>query len=181
VIDRTPLRTERLRLEPIVPSLAEELWEASKASLRELHPWMWWAAEASLESTRAFAEETVRLRREGMSYQFAVRDDRGVAGAVGVDIHGAERRLGEIGYWIRTDRAGRGYATEAGGAVVDVSFAQLGLYRLELRAGVENRASQRVAEKLGFSREGMLRQGCALGRTGYDCYLFGLLVTDPRP
>ena len=181
MIDRTPLRTERLRLEPIGPNLADELWEASKASLLELRRWMWWANEASLESTRAFAEDTERQRREGMSYQFAVRDDLGVAGAMGIDIHGAERRIGEVGYWIHTDRAGQGYGTEAGHAVVDFAFADLGLYRLELRAGVENRASQRVAEKLGFRREGTLRQGCPLGRTGYDCYLYGLLASDPRP
>jgi RimJ/RimL family protein N-acetyltransferase len=181
VTDGSTLRTERLRLEPIAPGNADELWEASKTSLRELNRWMWWAAEASLASTRAFAEDTERLRREGMSYQFAVRDDGGVAGAMGVDIHGAERRVGEVGYWIRTDRAGRGYATEAGRAVVDFAFAEIGLYRLELRAGVENRASQRVAEKLGFTREGTLRQGCAHGRMGYDCYLYGLLATDPRP
>jgi ribosomal-protein-serine acetyltransferase len=181
VIDQAPLRTDRLGLEPIGPDLAEELWDASRASLAELLPWMWWAAEASLDSTRAFAEETARLRREGMSYQFAVRDGLEMAGAMGIDIHGAERRFGEIGYWIRTDRAGRGYATEGGRALVDFAFADLGLYRLELRAGVGNRASQRVAEKLGFQREGTLRQGCALGRTGYDCYLYGLLATDLRP
>jgi ribosomal-protein-serine acetyltransferase len=175
------LRTERLRLEPIGPDVADELWDASRASLRELDHWMYWAADATRESTRAFAEETVRLQDEGMSYQFVIRDDRGVAGAMGVEIHGAERRIGEVGYWTRSDRTGRGYATEAGGVLVDFAFAELGLYRLELRAGVENRASQRVAENLGFHREGLLRQGCAHGRTGYDCYLYGLLATDPRP
>jgi hypothetical protein len=45
-------------------------------------------------------------------------------------------------------------------------------------AGVENRASQRVAEKLGFRREGSLRRGCPLADGGYDGYLYGLLATD---
>jgi ribosomal-protein-serine acetyltransferase len=181
VIDRRVLETRRLRLEPIEPGFAEELWVATKASLTELRRWMWWAADASLESTRAFAEETGRRWAEGMSFQFAVRDESELVGAMGVDVHGAEGRIGEVGYWIRTDRAGRGYATEAGEAVVDLGFADVGLYRLELRAGVDNVASQRVAEKLGFRREGRLRQGCAHGRMGYDCYLYGLLATDRRP
>jgi RimJ/RimL family protein N-acetyltransferase len=181
VTDPGALKTARLRLDPIVPHLAEELWAATEASLPELRAWMWWADQTTPDSTREFAEEAERLREEGMSYQFVIRDDAGVAGAGGVEIHGAERRIGEVGYWIRTDRTGRGYATEAVRAVVDFAFAELGLYRLELRAGVENRASQRVAEKAGFRREGRLRQGCAHGQAGYDCYLFGLLATDPRP
>lgn len=175
------MRTERLVLEPIEARHGEELWAASARSLEELRRWMWWAAEASLATTVDFAEDTERQWRAGMSYQFAVSDDAGIAGAMGIEIHGAERRLGEVGYWIGTDRSGRGYATEAGSAVVDFGFRDLGLYRLELRAGVENVASQRVAEKLGFRKEGRLREGCPLGRTGYDCYLFGLLATDPGP
>jgi RimJ/RimL family protein N-acetyltransferase len=180
VTERGTLRTPRLRLEPMDLSLAGELWEATQSSLKELRRWMRWAEQASLESTQAFAEEAERRWNEGLSYTFAVRDADGVVGGFGLDIHAGEGRIGELGYWIRTDRASRGYATEAGQALIDFAFAELGLYRLELRAGVDNLASQRVAEKLGFRREGRLRRGCAHGRTGYDCYVFGLLATDPR-
>jgi RimJ/RimL family protein N-acetyltransferase len=181
VIDRASLETLRLRLEPVDPSDAEEMWTATESSLTELRPWMWWADQATARSTREFAEEAERLWDEGMGYHFVIRDGEDVAGGMSLEIHGAERRLGEVGYWVRTDRAGRGYATEAGEAVVDFAFATVGLYRLELRASVGNVRSQRVAEKLGFRREGLLRQGCPHGRLGYDCYLYGLLVTDPRP
>jgi ribosomal-protein-serine acetyltransferase len=181
VIERQTLRTERLRLDPMSPALAGELWDATRPSLEELRRWMRWAEHPSLEATQAFAEEAERRWDEGLSYNFAVRDAGGVVGGFGLDIHAGEGRIGEIGYWIRTDRASRGYATEAGQALIDFAFAGLGLYRLELRAGVENLASQRVAEKLGFHREGRLRKGCAHGDAGYDCYLYGLLATDPRP
>jgi ribosomal-protein-serine acetyltransferase len=88
------------------------------------------------------------------------------------------RDIGEVGYWLRTDRTGRGYATEAGAALIGWAFEELGAARLELRAGVENRASQRVAERLGFRREGRLRRGCPHPDGGYDCYLYGLLPED---
>jgi len=90
-------------------------------------------------------------------------------------------RLGELGYWVRTDRCGRGYATEASSSVVEFGFEEAGLHRLELRAGVDNRASQRVAEKLGFQQEGRLRQGGRGAEVPYDCYVYGLLVSDPAP
>jgi ribosomal-protein-serine acetyltransferase len=176
--DRVELTTDRLRLEPIGPEHAEELWRATEASLPELRPWMFWAAGADQDSTRAFAEEAGREWAEGIAYHFAIRDRDGLAGALGIEVPVPVRRLGEIGYWVASARAGRGYATEAGAAVVAFGFDALGLYRLELRAGVENLASQRVAEKLGFRREGALRRGCPLADGAYDGFLYGLLATD---
>jgi len=176
--DHVELTTDRLRLEPIGPEHAEELWRATEASLPELRPWMFWAAGADQDSTRAFAEEAGREWAEGIAYQFAIRDRDGIAGALGIEVPVPVRRLGEIGYWVASRRAGRGYATEAGAAVVAFGFDAVGLYRLELRAGVENLASQRVAEKLGFRREGALRRGCPLADGAYDGFLYGLLATD---
>ncbi|MGH2653294.1 MAG: GNAT family N-acetyltransferase [Actinomycetota bacterium] len=176
--DRIELTTDRLRLEPIGPEHAEELWRATETSLPELRPWMFWAAGADQDSTRAFAEEAEREWVEGIAYHFAIRDRDGLGGALGIEVPVPVRRLGEIGYWVASARAGRGYATEAGSAVVAFGFDALGLYRLELRAGVENPASQRVAEKLGFRREGTLRRGCPLADGAYDGYLYGLLATD---
>lgn len=176
--DRVELTTDRLRLEPIGPEHAEELWRATEASLPELRPWMFWAAGADPGSTSAFAEEAEREWAEGIAYNFAIRDRDGLAGALGIEVPVPVRRLGEIGYWVTSPRVGRGYATEAGTAVVAFGFDALGLYRLELRAGVENLASQRVAEKLGFHREGTLRRGCPLADGAYDGFLYGLLATD---
>ncbi|HYZ11873.1 MAG TPA: GNAT family N-acetyltransferase [Actinomycetota bacterium] len=180
MIERVPLVTERLRLEPIGPEHVEDLWRATEASLPELRPWMFWAAQADLASTRAFAEGAVEEWDQGLGFHFAIRDQAGLAGAVGLEVPVPVRRLGELGYWVGSDRAGRGYATEAGAAVLRFGFETVGLYRLELRAGVDNMASQRVAEKLGFRWEGTLRQGCPLADGAYDGYLYGLLSTDPR-
>jgi len=176
--DRVELTTDRLRLEPIGPEHAEDLWRSTEPSLPELRRWMFWAAGADQDSTRAFAEEAGREWAEGIAYQFAIRDRDGIAGALGIEVPVPVRRLGEIGYWVASARAGRGYATEAGAAVVAFGFDALGLYRLELRAGVENLASQRVAEKLGFRREGALRRGCPLADGAYDGFLYGLVATD---
>lgn len=175
---RVEVTTARLRLEPIGPGHTEELWRATEASLPELRRWMFWAGEAAPGSTRAFTEGAVEEWEEGVGYHFAIRDGDGIAGAMGIEVPVPVRRLGELGYWVASSRAGRGYATEAGSAVVAFGFEELRLYRLELRAGVENLASQRVAEKLGFRREGMLRGGCPLPEGAYDGYLYGLLASD---
>jgi ribosomal-protein-serine acetyltransferase len=178
MIEREALHTDRLRLEPIGPEHAEDLWRVTEASLPELRRWMFWAADADPDSTRTFAEGAAGEWGDGTAFHLAIRDRDGIAGAVGIEVPVPVRRLGELGYWVASGRAGRGYATEAGVAAVAFAFDTLDLYRLELRAGVENRASQRVAEKLGFRREGSLRRGCPLADGAYDGYLYGLLATD---
>ena len=63
----------------------------------------------------------------------------------------------EIGYWARADARGRGVTTRALLLVTGLAFEQ-GAGRVQLRADVENVASRRVAEKAGFTAEGVLRE-----------------------
>lgn len=180
-VPRTVIETARLRLEPVSAALSGAIWEAAAASLPELRPWLGWTAAAGPESTEAFAAEAEREWGEGTAFSFAILEDQAVIGAVGLTRPGGDPRRAEIGYWIRSGRTRRGYATEAAGAAAEFAFSVLGVLRVELRAGIRNLASQRVAEKLGFSREGLLRETAWGAEAPYDCYLYGLLRTDPRP
>ena len=178
MIPRDPVATERLVLEPVAPSHADALWTATETSLEELRPWLPWSRTATADTTRDFTERSVSSWEAGLDYAFVVFASGELVGGMSVHTPRIEG-LGEVGYWMRTDRTGRGYTTEAAAAAVAFGFDVLRLYRLELRAGVDNIGSQRVAEKLGFIREGTLRRGCPSGPDdGYDCHLYGLLAAD---
>jgi ribosomal-protein-serine acetyltransferase len=178
VIPREPIVTERLRLEPVGREHADGIWEATEVSLKELQRWLPWARTASPEMSRDFAERSETAWAADTDYAFTVMEGGEVVGGVGLHTPRLEG-LGEVGYWARSDRTRRGYTTEACNALLAFAFQTVRLYRVELRAGVENRASQRVAEKLGFRLEGTLRKGCPSGSNGgYDCHLYGLLATD---
>ncbi|MGH2635902.1 MAG: GNAT family N-acetyltransferase [Actinomycetota bacterium] len=85
---------------------------------------------------------------------------------------------GEIGYWIGSAYEGRGLVTRAVQALIDVGFTELGLHRIEIRAGVENVRSRAIPERLGFTREGVLR-GEGRGSGGfYDLVVYGLLEDE---
>ena len=71
----------------------------------------------------------------------------------------SEHRLGEMGYSIARQHWGQGFCTEAARAVLDAAFESCpGLNRVRAMADDENAASQRVMEKLGMTKEGVLRQ-----------------------
>lgn len=89
-----------------------------------------------------------------------------------------EHRRGEVGYWLAREARGAGHATRAVGLICRWGFDQLGLERIALMASTGNPASQRVAERSGLTREGVLRSSYR-GREGrQDMVAFGLLVTD---
>ena len=93
--------------------------------------------------------------RPNAGHQFAVTEDGAVVGAIGMSVN--ENRTGHIGYWCAPHARGRGVTTRALRAICVWGFEELGLARLELITDPDNLASQRVAEKVGFRREGVLR------------------------
>jgi RimJ/RimL family protein N-acetyltransferase len=175
------LATPRLTLQRVDSSLTEQLMPAIESSHAELDRWMGWAADATLASTIDFARQAAVAWDEGSRYEFYLLRNRVPVGTMGVHRVDPILSSAEMGYWIRSDLAGQGLTTEAASAVVSFSFDDVGLHRLELHAGVGNHGSIRVAEKLGFQREGVLRHG-SRGIDGFhDAIVFGLLATDPRP
>ena len=87
---------------------------------------------------------------------FAIAVDDVASGSIGLRMN-AHGYRGSIGYWVAAPVRGRGVCTRALRLLSRYALDQLELQRLELITDPENVASQRVAEKVGFRREGVLR------------------------
>lgn len=174
------LETHRLRLEPKREEFAAASWNAIERSLPELKRFMSWAES----STPVKVAEHMRLAEaewdEWTGWDWAIFLGDDLVGAVGINRYDSLWRSANLGYWIRSDLAGQGYCTEAARAAVDFAFGPVDLNRLELVADIDNPASQRVAEKLGFIYEGTKREGTWVAGRGVDVKLYGLLASDPR-
>lgn len=160
-VPRPALRTERLRLEPVTALHAPGLFEAARVSRDELLPWMPWAREMTLEAHSRYASEAVKDWKADREFHFAIRGGDVILGLIGLNRDGPQGA--ELHYWIRSDRAGRGYVTEAARELLRWGVATLGVEVFTLWAGVENQASRRVAEKLGFRDVGPLTSPMAGG------------------
>jgi RimJ/RimL family protein N-acetyltransferase len=116
--------------------------------------------------------------REQTNFAIFVRGLEGPVGSVGVRWDEIEEGVAEIGYWVAAEARGRGAATTATRLVAGWAFeSEPRLMRLQLRADAENAASNRVAEKAGFTREGVLRssrRNVRLGRR-IDFVMWSLL------
>ena len=108
---------------------------------------------------REYVAATKRGWKDGSAASFAITDAASgwVLGSISVHWIDPGQHIGEVGYWVRREARGRGVATRALQLVSTWAIVSCGLERLQLRADVSNDASQRVAERAGFRREGVLR------------------------
>ncbi|HTR51628.1 MAG TPA: GNAT family protein [Kofleriaceae bacterium] len=89
-------------------------------------------------------------------------------------------RRAELGYWLGAADWGKGYATEAADAMLELGFAELRLERIYAHVLAGNAASCRVLDKLGMSAEGIRRNHVRKGRRLHDVHLYGMLRGEWR-
>jgi RimJ/RimL family protein N-acetyltransferase len=131
---------------------------------------------------RTFVEHADRAWAEGSEATFVMAqaaNGEGL-GIIAVHLHPGDPGLAEVGYWLRREARGQGTATAAVRLVSEWAFAVLGIERLNLTTAPENTASQRVAERAGFTREGLLRAWLPVPGGRRDSLMFSLLPGDPR-
>lgn len=155
------IQTRRLTLVAPRPGDGAELNRAIAESFEELHEWMPWAAEMPtvVESEKFVREAAARhLRREELPLFMRKRGSLEFIGATGLHrINWTVPRF-EIGYWCRTSMVGHGYVSEAVVALTRFAFETLQAARVELRTDAANTRSWRIAERLGFTLEGVLQR-----------------------
>ena len=147
---------------------AASLLAAIEASRPELRRFMPWAVEDPTPASVAAYLERAWDPSPPETFGFGLFDAGGeVVGGFG--LHGRRGPgIFEIGYWVRSDRTGRGYATAGARALTDVSFdSSPAVFRVEIRCDPANGASAAVAAKLGFSLDAWVNvESVAEAQTG---------------
>jgi RimJ/RimL family protein N-acetyltransferase len=160
------LRTDRLTLRP--PG-AGDAGEQFAAVDHEVQRWMGWSVNYSRDKALQWSRE--------VNFVIVPHATGRLAGVIGVSRADWETGVAETGYWLGPAARRHGYVTEAVRALAHYAFG-LGLHRLELLAAVGNVASQRVAERAGFTREGVLRKARPVPGGRSDMVLFSLLEEE---
>ena len=157
------LETQRLVLRSFRIEDAPALHAALSESIRELRGSLWFLPWVAEECTLQAAE--VRCRNAAAS--FLLRTDlpylafEKISGRLvaSVGLHRTDWSLPrtEVGYWVRTNETGKGYASEGVAALTSWALDNLGAKRVELVTDEQNAGSRAVAERCGFRLEGVLR------------------------
>lgn len=167
------VRTRRLVLRPYRPEDVDAVFRACQDA--ENRRWLNIPDPYGRDDAVEFVTvTTVTARAEGTALVTAVEADGRFVGSAG--LHFPRTLVGPgIGYWLAPWARGRGYAAEAAAALAEWGIAH-GAHRVHLFADVRNTASQEVALRAGFTREGTVRS-CLPYRDGShgDAELFSRL------
>ena len=159
---------------------APELHALIERNRARLALWISWAHGQTPQDTRAFIGRARAMEQDGSGCSRAILASQALAGVVGLTVD-RTNRCGAIGYWLDAASEGKGVMTAAVATLADEGFDRYRLVRVEIRADVENHASKAVAERLGFQREGVLRQSYrVIGDRYSDDAVYSMLASDPR-
>jgi ribosomal-protein-alanine N-acetyltransferase len=133
----------------------------------------------TLDGQRELVQASIARSEADAQYVYAILDDGEVAGTISISnvVRGAFQSA-NVGYWVDRRRNGRGIATRAVGACVEIAFRELGLHRLEAGTLVDNIASQRVLEKNRFRRFGVAPNYLLIAGRWQDHVLFQRTTED---
>jgi RimJ/RimL family protein N-acetyltransferase len=164
------LEDDEIRLRPFTDEDVPAIVTACQDP--EIPRWTRVPAPYTHEDAREFVQASAA---DGASFAIVDRRSGELLGSIGA------RRLEDnfrIGYWVKREARGRGVATRALRLVARFAVEELGAARVELITDPANAASQRVAEKAGFTCEARLRSYYELKGRRSDALMYSLLPQD---
>jgi ribosomal-protein-serine acetyltransferase len=173
--------TTVILLRPLTVGDADALCDTVRASMSTLSQWLPWATPAySRADADAWIAHSRNAREAGDEYHFGIFDAAtgDLLGGVGLNHRMRAYRGAHVGYWVADAVRGRGIAVEAVRQIARYGFDTLGLQRIAIMIQPENRASLRVAVKLGAVCEGLARNAIVVAGRPHEAMVHSLLPDD---
>jgi len=167
----------------VIRELVESDWELVHAYASDLEAvkYMEWGPNTS-EQTREFVGDAIRASKAlpRIDYHLAIglRGTGELIGSCRLGINNSNNRGADIGYSLRKNEWGKGYATEAALALLEYGFNSLKMHRIMATTHPLNKASGRVLEKAGFRYEGRRREDKLVRGEWRDTLVFSILEQD---
>jgi len=152
--------------------------ERNRAHLRRWLPWV--DQTHSVEDVRLFIMRVLDQYHSNLGPQCGLWTQGALRGTLGCHPIDWPNRNCSIGYWLDAAEEGKGLITRGCAALLDYLFDELGLHRVEIRCGTGNRRSCAIPERLGFTREGVVRGAEWVNDRWVDLVVWGLLEEDWR-
>lgn len=157
----------------------QELYDAINTSRRHLAPWLSWAGKTTRpEHSLQFIQRSQDQMHNQEALALGIFYQGRVAGGIGMHDWDQDTRRAQIGYWIAKDHEGKGMIVKCLVPFVSYLFEKTGLNKIEIHYAAANKRSGRVATRLGFTTEGIIRQSTMRNGIPEDMVVTGMLKSE---
>lgn len=170
---------DEVELGLLQPHHSQQLFKLVDQNRAYLREWLNWVdgTQSSID-TQAFIERSLQrfARNDGVSCGIWYRGE--LCGCIDFYEVSWSHRQSSIGYWLAAPLQGKGIMTRACNGLIGYGFDELNLNRIVIYVAPENIRSQAVPERLGFQKEGLLRQSIWINERFLDLIVYSLLASE---
>jgi ribosomal-protein-serine acetyltransferase len=150
--------------------------ERNRVYLREWLPWV--DRTLSADDIRGFLVRVAEQHEDSLGPNAAILLEGRFIGTVGCHPVDWNNRHTSIGYWIDGAQQGKGIMTRCCAGLVDYLFHDAGLHRVTIQCGTGNHKSCAIPQRLGFTREGVMREAEWVSGRWVNLVVWGMLAPD---
>ncbi len=166
-------------IRPFEPWQADAFADHIAANRDHLAPWLPWATSITdTAGARAFLQNYADGQAAGTRYLYSIWLDGVLVGGCLFRVFDVRTRTCEVGVWLAPEAEGRGIVTRACQAMIRWAVQERGMNRIEWRCVPHNKRSIAVAERLGMTRDGVLRQAFPFNGKLLDAEVWSLLADE---
>lgn len=136
----------------------------------------WVNTPSSVERESQFLKLNSQKRRKNFAHNFTILYEGKIVGGCGIKINQHFKYIGMMGYFVDEAFWGKGIATAAVRQLEKIGFTELSLARIEIVMEPGNKASEQVAIKSGYQKEGTMRKMVKRNGVFYDCHLYAKVL-----
>lgn len=155
---------------------AEEFFALAQKNYERLLVWCPWLDEVvTVEKTCRFIKRKLLRFADGNGFTAGIFGREKLIGVIALEYIDRTNQMTEIGYWLDADAEGKGLITKSCSVLIEYAFKNLKLNRVQIRCAKKNIRSRAIPEKLGFRKEGVIRQVEKLSDRFVDLVIYGIL------
>jgi|ERR1035437_1371246 ribosomal-protein-serine acetyltransferase len=152
-----------------------ELFTLLQENREHLCKWFNWVEDLDTRLKVFYYLHGVKFLERGMEgLQYGILYNNKLIGVVAYNHLERFSNKAQLGYWIANSYEGQGIAREACEKLIDFGFKEMGLNRIEIQCSIDNKRSAKLAERLGFTKEAVLKESEFINRVYVDMVLYRL-------
>lgn len=141
----------------------------------------WVSKYQSINDCKIFIEDCRKRFNAGSRFSLCIFEKNQMVGVISLRYIDSINKSAELEYWLSQDHQGKGLIHRSCIAVIKYIFEKLCFHRIEICCTVDNKASQHIPKRLGFTKDGVFRDATYLHGVFYNTIVYSLLSTDPLP